>query len=86
MFVTRRPHGAKPQVKGAQELAGRAHFESVQAKTWRLRSYVGSQEHLCPGVGGNREEWPVSHVDGRSASITSKPTQLSRWKLPSTSI
>jgi hypothetical protein len=40
MFVTRRPHGAKPQVKGAQgpasqpnALAGRPDFESVQAET-----------------------------------------------------
>jgi hypothetical protein len=40
MFVTRRPHGAKPQVKGAQgpangpnTLAGRPQFESVPAET-----------------------------------------------------
>jgi hypothetical protein len=40
LFVTRRPRGAKPQVKGAQEpagrpnpLAGRSHFESVQVET-----------------------------------------------------
>jgi hypothetical protein len=52
MFVTLRPRGAKPQVKGAQGLAGRPnpmagqpHFESVQAETWWLRSYVGSQEY-----------------------------------------
>jgi hypothetical protein len=52
MFVTRRPHGDKPHVKGAQEPAGRPnpmasrpHFESVQAETWRLRSHVGSQEY-----------------------------------------
>jgi hypothetical protein len=55
IFVTRRPRGAKPQVKGAQgssgrpnPLAGRSHFESVQAKTWWLRSYVGSQEYPMP--------------------------------------
>jgi hypothetical protein len=40
MFVTHRPGGAKPQVKGAQgpvgrpnPLADRPHFELVQAKT-----------------------------------------------------
>jgi hypothetical protein len=40
MFVTRRPHGVKPQVKGTQgpggqpnPLAGRPHIELVQAKT-----------------------------------------------------
>jgi hypothetical protein len=33
MFVTDRPHGAKPQVKGAQEPPGRPDFESVQAET-----------------------------------------------------
>jgi hypothetical protein len=47
MFVTRRPRGAKPQVKGTQgpagwpnPLAGRPHFESVQTETWWLLSYV----------------------------------------------
>jgi hypothetical protein len=38
MFVTHRPRGAKPQVKEAQGPVGRPHFESVQAKTTRLRS------------------------------------------------
>jgi hypothetical protein len=40
MFVTRRPHGVKPRVKGAQGLASRPnplagwpYFESVQAET-----------------------------------------------------
>jgi hypothetical protein len=33
MFVTRRPCGAKPQVKGAQGPADRPHFESAQAET-----------------------------------------------------
>jgi hypothetical protein len=44
-FLTRRPHGAKPQVKGTQGLAGRPNpfadrpdFELVQAETWRLCS------------------------------------------------
>jgi hypothetical protein len=31
MFVTRRPRGAKPQVKGAQGTAGWPQFESVHA-------------------------------------------------------
>jgi hypothetical protein len=33
MFVTHRPCGAKPQVKGAQGLAGWPNFESVHAET-----------------------------------------------------
>jgi hypothetical protein len=40
MFVTRTPHGAEPQVKGAEgpasqhnSLADRPDFESVQAET-----------------------------------------------------
>jgi hypothetical protein len=55
MFVTRRPRGAKPQVKEAQglagrpnPLAGRQHLESVKVETWWLRSYVSSQEHPMP--------------------------------------
>jgi hypothetical protein len=50
MFVTRRPRGAKPQVKGlkgqpaSHPLASRPHFESIQAKTWWLRSNLGLQE------------------------------------------
>jgi hypothetical protein len=55
MFVTCRPRGAKPQVRGAQgptdrpiPMVGLPHFESVQAETWWLRSYVGSQEYPMP--------------------------------------
>jgi hypothetical protein len=33
MFVTRKPRGGKPQVKGVQGLAGRPHFELLQAHT-----------------------------------------------------
>jgi hypothetical protein len=51
MFVTRRTHGAKPQVKGAQgpagrpnPMPGRPHFELVRAGTWRLRSHIGLEE------------------------------------------
>jgi hypothetical protein len=60
-----RPRGAKPQVKGAQGPAGRPHFESVQAETWRPRSYVGPQEHPVlesrwkpGGVAGQPCGWP----------------------------
>jgi hypothetical protein len=55
MFVTRRLRGAKPQVKGAQGLAGRPipmagrlHILSVKAETWRLQSHVSSQEYPMP--------------------------------------
>jgi hypothetical protein len=72
MFVTRRPRGAKPQVKGAQGPAGRPnpmavqpYFESVQADTWWLHSQIGSQEYPMPksrwkpgGVASQRRRWP----------------------------
>jgi hypothetical protein len=75
MFVTCRPCGAKPQVKGAQGLvgqpspmAGQPHFESVQIETWRLRSHVGTQEYPMPesrwkpgGVAGQPCGWPLGH-------------------------
>jgi hypothetical protein len=55
MFVTRRPHGAKPQVKGAQVPAGQpnpmdggSNFESVQAEIWRLCSHIGLEEDPMP--------------------------------------
>jgi hypothetical protein len=67
MFVTRRPRGAKPQVKGAQGPDGRTHFESVRAGTWRLHSHISLEEDPVPESGGNREELPADHVDGRSA-------------------
>jgi hypothetical protein len=48
--------------------AGRPHIESVQAETWWLRSYIGSQEHPMPesrwklgGVGGMPHGWPPGH-------------------------
>jgi hypothetical protein len=75
MFVTRRPHGVEPQVKGDQgptsrpnPMTGRPHFVFVQAKTWRLRSHVGSQKDPMPesrwkqgGVVGRPRGWPPSH-------------------------
>jgi hypothetical protein len=75
MFVTHRPHGAKPQVKGAQGTVGRPHFESVQAKTWRLRSHVGSQEYPMPEI-----QWKLGGVAsrpcGRPPDHPSPPNQL----------
>jgi hypothetical protein len=72
MFVTRRPRGAKPQVKGAQgptdrpnPMAGRPHFESVQAETWQLIHMSVHKSILYSRVSGNWEEWPIGHVDGR---------------------
>jgi hypothetical protein len=75
MFVARRPHGAKPQVKGAQgsvdqpnPMADQPHFESVQAGTWRLRSHVSLEEDHMPesqwkpgGVAGRPLGWPLDH-------------------------
>jgi hypothetical protein len=72
MFVTHRPHGAKPQVKGAQGPAGRptpwpaSHTLSQFGPG--LGGYVHTSVHksiLFPRVSGNREEWPASHVDRR---------------------
>jgi hypothetical protein len=60
MFVTCRPRGAKPQVKAAQGPVGQAHFELVQAETWRLRSYVGLQEYPMP-----ESRWRPGAVAGR---------------------
>jgi hypothetical protein len=63
MFVTRRPCGTKPQVKGAQGPAGPTPWPSShtlgQFKP-RLGGYV-QKRILCPRVGGNWEEWPSIH-------------------------
>jgi hypothetical protein len=55
MFVTRRPRGATPQVKGAQAPAGQPNpmaswpdFRLVQAEAWWLRSHIGSKEDHMP--------------------------------------
>jgi hypothetical protein len=66
--MTCRPHGARPEVKGAQgpatrpdHLADRPHFESVQAETW---GHVHTSVHKsipCPRVDGKREEGPPDH-------------------------
>jgi hypothetical protein len=70
IFVTHRPHGAKPQVKGAQGLAGRPHFESVQAKTWWLRSYIASQESVEAKIDlWFGPMWSMCHKDFYSDTI-----------------
>jgi hypothetical protein len=59
MFVTHKPRGAKPQVKGAQGPAGRPHFELVEAWTWRLHSHVGLEEDPMP-----KGQWKPGGVAG----------------------
>jgi hypothetical protein len=57
MFVTHKPHGVKPRVKGAQGPAGQPNP-------------LAGQPHKsipCPKVHGDREEWPAGHMDGRPA-------------------
>jgi hypothetical protein len=66
MFVTHRPCGAKPQVKGAQRLAS----QTLSRFRPRLSGYVHTSVQrriLCSRVGGNQEEWRAGHVDGRPA-------------------
>jgi hypothetical protein len=66
MFVTRRPHGAKPQVKGAYGWAG----HSLSRFRLRLGGYAPKVVHMgiqCSKVSGNQDEWPAGHVDGRPA-------------------
>jgi hypothetical protein len=66
MFVTHRPRGAKPQVKRAQGPAS-------HTLSWfrpRLGGYtpkVVYKSIQCLKVGGDQEEWPAGHVDGRPA-------------------
>jgi hypothetical protein len=77
MFVTRRPCGDKPQVKGAQgpagrpnSIVGRPHFESVQTETWRLRSHIDSQEYPMPERWwklGGVADWPHGCPPGRTS-------------------
>jgi hypothetical protein len=69
MFVTRRPHGAKPQVKRAQgpagrpnPMAGRPHFESVQADlvatfTHRFTRVSYALESVETGRSGRPAMW-----------------------------
>jgi hypothetical protein len=62
MFVTRRPHGAKPQVKGAQ---GRPVSPTPWSAGHAPKSVYKSIPY--PRVSENREEWSAGHVDGRHA-------------------
>jgi hypothetical protein len=64
MFVTRRPRGAKPQVKGGQGPAG----HTLSRFRPRHGGYFPTSVHksiTCLRVDGNRKEWPAGHVDGR---------------------
>jgi hypothetical protein len=67
MFVTRRRHGAKPKVKGAQGPAGQpntmadqSHFESVRAGTCRPCSDVDLEEDPKPDT-----QWKSGGVAGQ---------------------
>jgi hypothetical protein len=75
MFVTRRPRGAKPKVKGAQGPAGQPRFESVQAETWWLHSHVDLQEY--PML---ESSWKLTRVARRPCGwppdLPSPPNQL----------
>jgi hypothetical protein len=75
MFLSRRPHGTKPQVKGAQgpadwpnPMAGQPHFDSVQVRTWWLCSHISLEEDpmlesqwKLGGVVGWPRGWPPDH-------------------------
>jgi hypothetical protein len=66
MFVTCRPCGAKPQVKGAQGLAD----HTLSQFRLRLDGYGRKSVYKsipCLKVGGDQEEWPGGHLDGRPA-------------------
>jgi hypothetical protein len=61
--MTHRPHGVKPQVKGAQVLAG----HTLRQFRPTLDGYASKSVYKsipCSKVGGDREEWPAGHVDG----------------------
>jgi hypothetical protein len=65
MFVTRRPCGAKPRVKGD----GPADHTLSRFRP-RLGGYAPKSVHRsipCPKVHGDWEEWSAGHVDGRLA-------------------
>jgi hypothetical protein len=71
--VTRIPCGAKPQVKGTQWPAGPTPWPADHTLS-RLKPRLGGYVHTsvyksipCLKVGGDQEEWPTGHVDGRLA-------------------
>jgi hypothetical protein len=80
MFVTRIPRGVKPQVKAAQGPASQPHFESVQAETWKLRSYISSQEYPMPGSrskpGGVAGRPAIHHLQTDSIKLVEAPLDL----------
>jgi hypothetical protein len=70
MFVTRKPRGAKPQVKTAEGPAGQSWLAGHTLSQFRPRhgSYVHTSVHKsmpCLRVSGNRLEWSAGHMDGR---------------------
>jgi hypothetical protein len=74
MFVTRRPRGAKPQVKGTQGPAGRPTPWLAGHTLSQFRPRHGAyapkavcKSIQCPKVGGNWEEWLADHVDDHPA-------------------
>jgi hypothetical protein len=67
MFVTCRPRGTKPQVRGAQGPAGHT-FNRFGP---RLDSYAPKSVYKsipCLRVGGDQEECSAGHMDGRPAA------------------
>jgi hypothetical protein len=89
--MTCRPHGAKPQAKGAQGPAqplGRLDIllvglgmDMVAMFTHRFTRVSYAQELVETGRSGRPTMWMTARL-----SITSKLTQLNRWKLLSTPI
>jgi hypothetical protein len=72
MYMTRRPRGAKPQVKGLKgRPAGLAPWPTGHTLC-RFRPRLGGyapkavyKSIQCPKVGGNWEEWPAGQVHSR---------------------
>jgi hypothetical protein len=56
--------GAQGSASRANPMAGRPHFESVQAETRRLRSHIGSQEYPMPESRSKPGGVAGCHVDG----------------------
>jgi hypothetical protein len=70
MFVTHRPHGAKPLVKGAQGPARPTPWPAGHTLSWfrpRLDGYAPKSVYKiipCSTLGGDRKECPAGHVEG----------------------
>jgi hypothetical protein len=66
MFVTHRPRGAKPQVKGAQGPASHTlSWFRLRLDGYALKSAYKS--NTCLKVSGDWAEWPADLVDVRLA-------------------